>query len=293
MLWILLTVAAAPLLVARNAMQRTIAGDGGPWGATLVRFLFGLPLALVIFGAVALLTPDATPHVSPKFFMTVSAGAMAQMCATAFLLASMRRSGFAVATMVQQCALPLSAIIGWLALGDNLSLQGWMGIALATLGVTVLSWPKADAAKGSTLGIAFGVGAGFCFAVSLNAFRQAGLSLDPAHPIYAGSASVCVAQAVQSIVLGGALAILRPHVLIAVVKAWRPSLFAGLFGSLASACWFAALTMAPAGAVRAVGVIETPIAAAAGHRLFRERLSLRQMIGGLLTAAGVVATALG
>jgi drug/metabolite transporter (DMT)-like permease len=45
--------------------------------------------------------------------------------------------------------------------------------------------------------------------------------------------------------------------------------------------------------VRAVGVIEAPIAAAAGRRLFKERMSLRQMLGGALTALGVVLTALG
>ncbi|MDB5492993.1 MAG: hypothetical protein JWP86_330, partial [Phenylobacterium sp.] len=36
-----------------------------------------------------------------------------------------------------------------------------------------------------------------------------------------------------------------------------------------------------------------PIAAAAGRRLFRERLSPRQLAGGALAALGVVMTALG
>jgi drug/metabolite transporter (DMT)-like permease len=45
--------------------------------------------------------------------------------------------------------------------------------------------------------------------------------------------------------------------------------------------------------VRAVGVIEAPIAAATGRRLFKERLSARQLAGGALAAAGVVFTALG
>ena len=62
MLWILMTAAAAPLQVARNALQRGLVGDAGPWGATLVRFLFGLPFSLAIFGAAALATPGASPH---------------------------------------------------------------------------------------------------------------------------------------------------------------------------------------------------------------------------------------
>jgi drug/metabolite transporter (DMT)-like permease len=117
--------------------------------------------------------------------------------------------------------------------------------------------------------------------------------LDPAHPLFAATASVCVAQTLQSAGLLTFLAVTRPAALRAVAVSWRQSLGAGFFGAAASACWFAALAMAPAGAVRAVGVIEAPIAAAAGRRLFKERLTLRQAIGGALTACGVMVTALG
>ena len=97
----------------------------------------------------------------------------------------------------------------------------------------------------------------------------------------------------RGVLLGGALALMRPQALRAVAASWRASLGAGFCGAAASACWFAALAMAPAGAVRAVGVVEAPIAAAAGRRLFKERMTLRQMIGGAVTACGVVVTALG
>jgi len=39
--------------------------------------------------------------------------------------------------------------------------------------------------------------------------------------------------------------------------------------------------------------VEAPIAAAAGRRLFKEALTLRQGLGGAATALGVVLTALG
>ena len=69
------------------------------------------------------------------------------------------------------------------------------------------------------------------------------------------------------------------------------ALLAGLFGALASTGWFFALNLSPAAAVRSLGVIEMPIAAIAGHRLFREALSLRQAIAGIAVCAGVVLTA--
>ncbi|MDP3854328.1 DMT family transporter [Phenylobacterium sp.] len=293
MLWIILTAAAAPLQVARNALQRGLVGDAGPWGATLVRFLFGLPFSLAIFAVVAFATPEAVPHLSWRFAIAVVAGAIAQVSATAALMMAMRHSGFAVATFMQQSSLPLGAILGYVAFGDQMSGVQWMGLAAATAGLLILSWPKADAVAGVLSGSLFGLASGLAFAVALNGYRQAGMALEPSHPIYSATASLCVAQALQSAVLSAILAVTRPQALRSVAASWRQSLGAGLCGTAASACWFSALALAPAGQVRAVGVIEGPIAAAAGRRLFKERLSLRQIVGGIATGVGVVMTALG
>jgi drug/metabolite transporter (DMT)-like permease len=292
MLWILLTAAAAPLQVARNALQRGLVGDAGPWGATLVRFLFGLPFSLLLFGAVALATPDAAPHLSVRYVAAVALGALSQIGATAALLVAMRRAGFAVATVMQQSSLPLAAVFGWAVLGDALHPQAWAGITVTSVGLAILSWPRRDQLSGAGLGTALGLTSGAAFAIALNAYRQAGLALEPHHPIYSSTASVCVAQAIQTTVMVVALSVWRPASLRAVAQSWRPSLGAGFFGAAASACWFGALALAPAGPVRAIGVIEAPIAAAAGRRLFKERLSARQLAGGVLAALGVAATAL-
>lgn len=293
MLWIILAAATAPLTVARNSLQRMLAGDGGPWGATLVRFLFGLPFSLAMFALFAALTPGAAPHFSARFILAVSLGAASQVAATAALLVAMRRSGFAVATVMQQGSIPFSAIFGWLILGDRLHPAAWAGVLLTTAGLAVLSWPRRDQVAGAGLGVALGLASGALFAVGLNAYRQAGLAFEPHHPLYSAMASVCVAQALQTTAMVAALTLLRPATLRAVARSWRSSLGAGFFGAAASACIFAALALAPAGPVRAIGVLEAPVAAAVGRRLFRERLTARQIAGGVLTAAGVVLTVLG
>jgi len=293
MLWILMTAAAAPLQVARNALQRGLVGDAGPWGATLVRFLFGLPFSIVLLAVVWALTDTPQPDPSARFWIGAALGALAQVGATGALLMAMHRSGFAVATMMQQASLPFAALLGWLALGDRLAVAAWAGVAVTTAGLVVLSWPKRGAGQGALTGAGLGLLSGLCFAVALNGYRQAGLALEPDHPIFSASAALVAAQLMQSLALTGFLAVTRPAALRAVAASWRWSLGAGFFGSAASACWFGALALAPAGPVRAVGVIEAPIAAAAGHRLFRERLSLRQWVGGALAAGGVVMTALG
>ncbi len=293
MLWILLAAAAAPLQVARNAMQRGLVGDAGPWGATLVRFLFGLPFSVLIFGVAIVLTPDADPHPQARFWIAAILGAISQVAATGALLMAMGRSGFAVAIMLQQSSLPIAAILGWLVLGDQLGAGAWVGVALATAGLAVLSWPRKGRARADLPGGLLGLASGAAFAVAFNAYRQAGQAFDAGHPLYSASAALVVAQVMQSITLTAILALVRPQALRSVTKAWRSSLAAGFFGSAASACWFGALALAPAAPVRAVGLIEGPIAAAVGRRLFREKLTIRQWIGGTLTAVGVLFTVLG
>ncbi|HEX2801708.1 MAG TPA: DMT family transporter, partial [Phenylobacterium sp.] len=246
MLWIILAAATAPLTVARNSLQRVLAGDAGPWGATLVRFLFGLPFSLLLFALVAASTSGAAPHLSVRFAVAVVLGAASQIGATAALLVAMRRSGFAVATVMQQGSIPLSAIFGWLLLGDRLSPHAWLGVVLTTAGLAVLSWPRRDKVRGAGLGAVLGLTSGALFAVALNAYRQAGLALEPDHPIYSAMASVCVAQALQTVGMVVALALWRPWALRAVAQSWRSSLGAGFFGAAASACVFGALALAPA-----------------------------------------------
>jgi drug/metabolite transporter (DMT)-like permease len=225
--------------------------------------------------------------------VAVAIGALSQVGATAALLMAMRTSGFAVATFMQQSSLPLGALMGSFIFGDRLSPVQWAGLAATSIALLILSWPPRTQTPGVATGSLYGLASGAAFAVALNAYRQAGLALEPAHPIYSATAALCVAQALQSVGMVLLLAAIRPGALRAVGASWRASLGAGFFGTAASACWFSALALAPAGQVRAVGVIEGPIAAAAARRLFRERLSPRQLLGGAMAAVGVVATALG
>lgn len=292
MLWIPVTVAAAALQVARNAAQRSLMTGAGPWGATLVRFLFGLPFSIT-FAAIALLFLPLAPQVSAAYLGWAALGGAMQLGATATLLVSMQRSTFALGAAFQQSGLPFAAILGLLVFGDPLAGQAWAGIALATAGLLVLSWPKRGQDAHDWTAADLGTLSGFCFAISANVFRQAAHALDGSNPIPAALVTVAVVQAMQSSGLTLWLAIRDRASLVAALRSWRVSLGAGVFGAAASAGWFVALALAPAGLVRAVGVVEMPIAALAGKRLFAERVTLLQWFAGAVTAAGVALAALG
>ncbi len=299
MLWIPVTFAAAAFQVARNAAQRGLMGGAGPWGATLTRFLFGLPFSLAVTGIAWAFAHPLSVHVTPLYVTYAMTGAFAQVLATAALLTSLHRAGFAVGTALQQSSLPLSGVVGWLVFHDALSSSAWAGVAIATVGLVALSWPKkrdlaaAQAGDRPVSGALFALLSGLLFGFAMNAYRHASLVLEPGHPFFAATATVTFTQAVQSVVLGGLLAVRHPAALEAVLTDWKRSLIAGSCGACASMGWVFALALAPAAQVRAVGVIEAPIAAAVGRGLFRERLSLGKLAAGAVTALGVVLTALG
>jgi drug/metabolite transporter (DMT)-like permease len=291
MLFIPITVCAAAFQVARNALQRGLVGGAGPWGATLVRFLFGLPFSL-LFLAVAWGLAPVTPQFTATFWVGATVGAFAQIAATGALLVAMHRSGFALGAAFQQSSLPLAAVAG-LAIGESPGPLGWLGLAMTTVGLLALSWPKRVEGKLDWGGAVFGLISGACYAIALNAYRVAGLQVAPHHPVVAALFTTSTTQAMQTLGLGAWLALTSRRSLVAVIAAWKSSLSAGFFGAAASALWLTALALAPAAPVRAVGVIEMPLSAITGRRMFAERLTLRQLTLGVLVIAGVVLATIG
>ena len=290
--WIFATVLATVLQVARNALQRGLVSDAGPWGATLVRFLFGLPFsAAFTLVVMAVLHGQLHPQTPPAYWLDALAGSVTQVLATAALLVAMRRAGFAVGTTMQQSSLPLAAVLGLVIFHDTLSPIGWAGVAVTTVGLVILTWPKKPGEGHLVSGALYGLASGLCFGFSLNAYRHAARALEPHHPLFAAVATVTLTQAVQSVALVTYLSWRHPWALRAVATGWRKSLGAGFCGAAASALWLLALALAPAASVRAVAVIETPIAVGAGRRMFKEKLSLGQWIAAAFTAVGVVMTA--
>jgi drug/metabolite transporter (DMT)-like permease len=292
LLWIPITGAAAALQVARNSVQRGLLGDAGPWGATLVRFLFGLPFAAAFLLVVRLVGGPVSPVFTAGFWLACALGGGAQIVATAAMLVSMRRSSFALGTVFQQSSIPLAALMG-LGFGEGLGALKWVGLGLVTSGLVALGWPRGFSGQKVGSAALLGLVAGAGFAVSSNAFRQAALILAPRARVFAALATLLVVQSLQSLSLAAWLGFTDRASLRMVARRWRSSLPAGFFGAAASGLWFTAFALSPAGPVRAVGVVEMPIAAIAGRRLFAERLAPWQ-IGLLgLIAVGVVLAALG
>ena len=293
-LWIPITISAAFAQTVRNATQRHLTGDLGTLGATLVRFLYGLPFAIVWLVLFVGVSGSALPDMSAGFVFWTFVGGGTQIVATALLLRVLAMRNFAIGVAYSKTEVVQVAIFGFLILGETVSLPVAAAIALAALGVMLVaapSWTGILRGMGSRTAL-LGVASGGFFAVSAVGYRAAALALAPGRPALAAACTLVFAQFVQSVMLGGYLTLRAPKVVAAVCRAWRMSLIAGFMGALASGCWFTAMALEPVAHVRTLGLVELLFSYAVSQRIFRETLSARELCGMGLLAIGVLGVTL-
>src|ERR1700727_1938527 len=134
-LWIPFTISAALGQVARNAMQRSLTGPLGTWGATNIRFLFGFPFSIVFFAVVLVATGDHLPWPPGVFCRWLLLGALSQIIATGLMLVAMNDRSFVVTTAYLKTEAIQTAIFGFVFLGDHLTALKVLAILIATIGV--------------------------------------------------------------------------------------------------------------------------------------------------------------
>jgi len=297
-LWVAFTVAAAASQTVRNAMQRSLTERLGTLGATHVRFLFGLPFALV-FLAVTLAAFGAQGlRPGAAFGGWVLTGALAQIGGTALMLATMRERSFVVTTAYLKTEPVQLALLGLVFLGERLAAQASAGVLVATAGVMLMSLPARAAAQpdaGERAPLAarlrpalLGLASGGLFALAAIGFRAAIVALGDA-PFYVRSTvTLATTLGIQTALLSAWLLARTPAVLAEILRSWRPSLLAGAAGAVSSQFWFLAFSLQTAAAVRTVSLIEILFAQAASRRLFAQRMSAREGGGIALMVAGVL-----
>ena len=298
-LWIPVVVFAAAAQTVRNAAQRSLTSSLGTWSATLVRFLYGLPFAvlcLALLYAVPVQTP-AWPKFSLTYFAWIAVGAAFQIGATAALLLAMQQRNFAVAVTLSKSEVLQVALFGAVFLAEWPSLSMWGAMGLATAGVMMLSLPPRSAATAPTAGsgsawfsrsAGYGLLCGACFAIATVGFRGAAVALQAPSPWLSAAWGVTLAQLLQSMGLGAWIALRSPGGLWPVLRAWRVSVLAGSMGAVASLAWFAAYAMQSAAAVRTVGMVEVLFSLLVARGIFREQLRRSERVGLALMLVGIV-----
>jgi drug/metabolite transporter (DMT)-like permease len=133
-----------------------------------------------------------------------------------------------------------------------------------------------------------GLAAGGCFALSAIGYRGAILKLEDSNYLMAATFTMAIGLVVQSALLSGYLAWRDRAVLAAISRAWKPSLFAGFMGALATQFWFLAFALATAASVRTLALVEVLFAQAISRFVFHQPVSRREGVGISLILAGVL-----
>ena len=293
-LWIPVTVCAAFAQTMRNAAQRSLTAELGTLGATLVRFLYGLPFALLWLCGVQAVGGYALPTPNLHFLGWVSLGAVSQIIATALLLRVMQERNFTLGIAYSKTEIIQVALFGFVVLGDPVTVTTTLAVACGTLGVLLLTpadreRPLRTLLTGWTsLPAMLGLASGACFAFSAVGYRGAALALGDTPFMMSAAFALVVAQSLQTVLLGGWLLARDSSVVMRVFAAWRRSLFAGFMGAVASAGWLTAMAIEPIAHVRTLGLIELLIAPAVSRKLFREKLSRTEITGMALLTLGLV-----
>ena len=296
-LWIPLTVFAAAAQTVRNTAQRHLVDEVGTLGATLVRFLYGMPVLTLWLGILLFVGGFELPPFSWTFAGWVLAAAFSQMAGTAFLLRAMAARSFAIGLVYSKSEVIQVAIFSILFLGESLSLATAAAVGLATIGVVLLS-PRlnnsAVSARSWTDAAAlYGLASGATFAISAVSYRGANLTLGAVSPFLAAAETLFWSQLVQTVLLGAWLLAHNPTIVLAILRQWRVSTFAGVAGALASLTNVTALALAPASQVRTLILIEVVFSYVVSRRVFRESVSRRELAGIVLVVLGaalIVAT---
>ena len=292
-LWIPISLLAACFQIARTGLQKSLKSELDDWSVTWVRSGFALPLAGLYYAATAAAGWEAGAT-SWEFWMYCGLAGLAQVIATAMLVALFSHRNFAVSTAFSKTEAPQIALWGFLFFGEDISGLGAVGVFLGFCGVLLmmggklkLKWKELS---GWESGWELGLGAGLFFALTALFIRRAYGELEG--NIFGGSAlALLTVIGMQTAGLGLWLLVFRRG---AFGRIWgvRGKCFSvGLTSVLGSACWFGAFALAHPAYVKTLSQVEMPLAWLVGSRAFREKAGGRELAGMALVAAGAIAAA--
>ncbi|GAB5445254.1 EamA family transporter [Gymnodinialimonas sp.] len=284
-LWIAASIFAAFMQNLRFALQRhlkvTTLSTGG---ATWARFAFAVPfVGLALLGYKAF-SGQAWPGIGPGYWVYVATGGVAQMTATACVVALFARRNFYVGITLKKSEVLLTALVGLVVLGEAVSGPVLIAIGIGFVGVLALSDPPKEVGLPWTARIfnaasGYGLASGLLFGISAVCYRGATLALEGGDAPLRAAMALLTATVIQTATLGLWLAIREPGQITSVLASWRISGLTGLTSMLGSMGWFIAFALQTAAYVKALGQIELLFTFAFSAFWLREKTSRNEVIG--------------
>ncbi len=291
--WIPITIGAATAQTLRFMLQKRLTGMAlSTAGATFARFLYSAPLVAVIAVTYGLVSGLGGPEVPARFWPYAIAGGASQILATMCVVALFQHRNFAVGITFKKTEVLLSALFGFLILGDVFTPLTILAMCIGLAGVLLLSDPPGGVGPWHqrifNRATALGLGAGVLFGISGNGYRGASLSLGDGDVFYRAIITLALVTAMQTVAMALWMMWRERGEIMRVIQSWRVAGLVGLTSMIGSMCWFTAFTMQNAAYVNAVGQIELSFSLIIGAVVFGERVTSREWQGLALLTVSIV-----
>lgn len=298
-IWVAATLLAGLFQTWRTALQQKLRGQLSVNAAAVVRYLYGVPVGMLLVGAYLTLIGGSLSAPSWEYLFYCVLGGLGQIIGTNLLIMSFAQRGFAVGTAYSKTEAVQAALIALVFLGESFGALAWLGIAVSVGGTLYLSLAGRVASAREVLAATaqpsaiYGLGAGFAFALCAIAIRAATQTLDGADATLRALETLVVINVMQTLMQGSWLVATERSSIPQLFSTWRSSAQVGALSAMGSACWFTGFAYAPVALVRAVGQVEILFTLLFSRFFLRERMKRSDVAGALVVVSGVVLVLLG
>lgn len=287
--WIAFTILAALMQAVRTAGQKQLTSSVTPMSTTLIRYVFGLPFAVLYLWYVSDAHAPELLHTAignSRFVLFATTAGVLQIIATFLLVKVFSFRNFTVGTSFAKTEAVQAAVFGAALFGTQLSALGWLAVAIGFLGIFIVSIP-AKSTRWEPNNILLGTLSGTAFALTSLCIREASLSL---HLPLISSAAVTLVFMVslQSVLCIAYSALREPGQFAAIQKRMGLAFFVGITSAIGSIGWFTAMTFENPALVKSLGQIEFIFTLLITTLFFKERVNTRELVGVAAIIASVI-----
>lgn len=252
--WIAFTLLAAFSQSWRNAFQSKLAGTMSVAGVTLARFIWAGPIALIYLYSLYQWQPVSMPSFSGEFVFYIVAAAIMQILATGLMVMLFKLENYAIGAGLAKCEAPVSAVLSVLFFGTALTITGWVGVLIGTLGVLIMSsssgW-RSLSPKVFLLGMACST----AFALTSLWVREASLSIGLPFP-HSAAWVLFLVISLQTVIICTYLFFRERDTLRLIFKKSKLVVMTSLASVIGSLGWFSAMSLQAVPYVKTLGQIE-------------------------------------
>ncbi|CAK1893096.1 DMT family transporter [Vibrio crassostreae] len=252
--WIAFTLLAAFSQSWRNAFQSKLSGTMSVAGVTLARFIWAGPIALIYLYTLYQWQPVAIPDFSGEFVFYIVAAAIMQILATGLMVMLFKLENYAIGAGLAKCEAPVSAVLSVLFFGTALTVTGWVGVLIGTLGVLIMSsasgW-RSLSPKVFLLGMACST----AFALTSLWVREASLSIGLPFP-HSAAWVLFLVISLQTVIICTYLFFRERDTLHQTFKKSRLVVMTSLASVIGSLGWFSAMSLQAVPYVKTLGQVE-------------------------------------